>query len=1663
MRRLTAILIPFLALAARPLLAQPLNVELRQYEDFGATRLCAPGPSCTVNGTAAGMTVSAPPKAKIVRLEGTLPQYAYFAVPLDVSASAYVNLETPFSDDPNKDFTATLTVFAKDFFGKVTRCSGLPHKVSAKRSQKISLSAGLGPCTIPDLERFNGHCVGAAVEVQFHADLAVSWSPNLSRQQITASYDDFYPKDGVAYSATAPVDSTGRVLTTLSAGSTVTLKGSFSPFLATMPEGRVQVFVIDRDGRVLAKTEPTTVKRKFCTSVPVSFPITLPAEDTELGLLTVLQDARGADLALAFQPYSVRGTVLGGKISRSAGGQDYWLPGVPVELWERDARGTETLIASTLSKLKGSVKTPSSEYAFTAKDFTPGFSLAGKTLRLKAKLQDGDHVRYLNTSNGSNPVWKPFNYPGTVDDRDLNVLASKLDRSQVTDSESSELGAESYWHLWRQAYVMAPLYMPPGVDPPLGLRTVDSGDVGIFGRSATEILVPRWSKGKSPHELWSLWGQGLLDKLWGGVAKSVPAAGDEVLGLEVNRTHFGLAWAALSAQVIDRKRNGEVVLLYQATGSERSMILEENQTLAAQIMWDLIDSHLDSEPRNVKGRDVVVDDAVDTLGMQDITTAIGVEPHPANLDALLSRLVDLHPALSAPYRDGLSYAEHLVELHRTPPKVRRPSPLAESEPDPFAPIPGSFIAVTLVAPDGSPLESSRLDIEYVFGPGYESQNRKESRLVNAGNVYFEMPPDFYPVQAFLSIPGSSEAPLMIDNAAYWAAVPTTADHFLAHTFEVPQDVPQLDAVYPSYAAAGTIVRLFGRNFGAGAAVVTFGGVPARIYEAYQTLIVLQVPALAGGTVPVKVTRSGTSSNTADFDVLAPAFSVQPASLDFGTVPQGPAVEKLVTVRNSGEAPLSISGMTTTGSFSVRPTVTPFQAITVEPGAQRSFTVAFAPRSTAAASGTLVISTNDVVHRSVTIALSGSGGAVTGPDITAGTGALDFGSVVTAQSRDAALTVRNRGSATLNVTAATFGSTVFKLVSPALPVAIPAGAEQALTLRFSPAAVVRYTDSVALTSDDPDEPKRVIPLSGTGVATGTTPSTCTYAVTPGALTVGFAAASGSLAVTAGAGCAWTAASADSFVTLGSASGTGNGAVGYTVARNDGGLRNARLTVAGITLYLTQEGDPAPPTATVPIVLSSAGVNNSFFTSELTLTNRGLAGAVAEFTYTAAFGGGSGTASDILPGSSQLIFPDALEYLRSIGIPIPATGNRGGTLRVSFGGLSTPAAASATVRTASVVPEGRAGLAYASVARSAALTGTSYLCGLRQNATDRANVAVINAGKASDGDVVLRLTIFSGDPSNPMSRALPDVGLPPGGFAQFSGILGLNGLSLSNGWVKVERIGGTAPYYAYAIINDQANSDGSFVPPVTAEGLAGKTGLTLPVAVEVSTFSTELVVTNFGTSQKSFQVTFVADGVTAAGNAATITFDLKAGEQRILPDFVQYLRDQHVAGVGPKGPTFAGAAFLSVTSGDVSGLFIGARTSSPGGGGRYGLFYTGVANGAAASGVAYLYGLQQNGDNRANVALVNTGETDGSTSVFRIDIFDGATGFSAGSVPSVTLGPKRWTQLSGILTQYAPGVSNAYVRVTRTAGNNPFVAYAVINDGGAPGQRSGDGAFVTMESE
>ncbi|MBI1786794.1 MAG: choice-of-anchor D domain-containing protein [Acidobacteria bacterium] len=94
--------------------------------------------------------------------------------------------------------------------------------------------------------------------------------------------------------------------------------------------------------------------------------------------------------------------------------------------------------------------------------------------------------------------------------------------------------------------------------------------------------------------------------------------------------------------------------------------------------------------------------------------------------------------------------------------------------------------------------------------------------------------------------------------------------------------------------------------------------------------------------------------------------------------------------------------------------------------------------------------------------------------------LDFGSVMAGGSASGSVSIRNRGSGPLTVASISSSSALFRLLSPALPVTIPAGERRELSLLFSPAAAGRQAASLALSSDDDSRPSLSVALSGLGV-------------------------------------------------------------------------------------------------------------------------------------------------------------------------------------------------------------------------------------------------------------------------------------------------------------------------------------------------------------------------------------------------------------------------------------------------------------------------------------------------------------------------------------------------------------------------------------------------------
>jgi len=501
-------------------------------------------------------------------------------------------------------------------------------------------------------------------------------------------------------------------------------------------------------------------------------------------------------------------------------------------------------------------------------------------------------------------------------------------------------------------------------------------------------------------------------------------------------------------------------------------------------------------------------------------------------------------------------------------------------------------------------------------------------------------------------------------------------------------------------------------------------------------------------------------------------------------------------------------------------------------------------------------------------------------------------------------------------------------------------------------------------------------------------------------------------------------------------------------------NFRYADGGSTvLSVFAAAAPVSTTLLVPVVVSSAGLNDSFFTSELTVTNRGPRPATLTFSYTASIGSGSGSATDELPAGRQRVIPDALAYLRSRGVPLPDTGNLGGTLAIRFDGLADPADAGAIVRTATAVAEGRAGLAYAGMRREDLATDRVVVCGLRQSDTDRSNLALQHAGGPGSGEIVLEVTLTDG--LTGAARSLAPVTLAPGGFRQLTGVLGLADPPVAEGWARVVRTSGSAPFHAYGVVNDQFNSDGSFVPAVPPATLVGRPGLLLPAVVETSAFRTEVVVANASTEKRVLRLDYRAEAVGTPDQFASLSLELLPGTQRIIPDFVGELRARGVPGIGPPGPTFSGALLVRSEAADARDLHVTARISTPGGGGRYGLAFPALPMTRGFGTHARVDGLRQDDENRSNLAIVNTGEVDGGDDTFAVDLFDGETGVKA-ETRTVVVPAFGFHQIGRVLL--SSGVRQGWAEIRRVGGGNPFLAYGVVNDGRAPGERSGDGAFV-----
>ena len=94
--------------------------------------------------------------------------------------------------------------------------------------------------------------------------------------------------------------------------------------------------------------------------------------------------------------------------------------------------------------------------------------------------------------------------------------------------------------------------------------------------------------------------------------------------------------------------------------------------------------------------------------------------------------------------------------------------------------------------------------------------------------------------------------------------------------------------------------------------------------------------------------------------------------------------------------------------------------------------------------------------------------------------------------------------------------------------------------------------------------------------------CSYTVTPASISAPINGSSGLFTVVTTSTCTWTITGAPSWMTVSTATRTGNGGLSYTIAANTGEPRTATVVVAGRSITITQAGLTPPAPANLRVI-------------------------------------------------------------------------------------------------------------------------------------------------------------------------------------------------------------------------------------------------------------------------------------------------------------------------------------------------------------------------------------------------------------------------------------------------------------------------------------------------
>lgn len=231
---------------------------------------------------------------------------------------------------------------------------------------------------------------------------------------------------------------------------------------------------------------------------------------------------------------------------------------------------------------------------------------------------------------------------------------------------------------------------------------------------------------------------------------------------------------------------------------------------------------------------------------------------------------------------------------------------------------------------------------------------------------------------------------------------------------------------------------------------------------------------------------------------APRLCVDSPAVNFGNVAVATTKLQDFALHSCGLLPLTVSALTFTGSeFAYGPAGAPSLPATLAPGEALALHLAFTPPSPGPFSRLLRVASNDPAHPVGAISLLGAGVECT---LSVAPSSVDFGQVSTSGSATRQLVLRSTGhsACTVSALAGPTGSPGFAVVSPpSLPLVIPAGGQQSLTLTCTPAAMGAASATLEVDSDDATHAQLPVPLTAEGIA----PPPCDFVAVPTSIAFG----------------------------------------------------------------------------------------------------------------------------------------------------------------------------------------------------------------------------------------------------------------------------------------------------------------------------------------------------------------------------------------------------------------------------------------------------------------------------------------------------------------------------------------------------------------------------------